>query len=177
MPLTDWHEDHLVPFSTVNVTTCAAYVVAGVATVRAGVLHVGGALIVLGLASAVYHATRSMWGDRLDYGGMLAVFGLLVLDATGAPLPLALGVSLALAGLPWLEFVWDRREQLVGLLAGLALGTLAATPTAFAVALLALAVGYAAWILDVEWRFPFPRWGHGVWHVATAAALWWIAVQ
>lgn len=166
IPRTPWHEDALTSFSTVNVTTCLAYVGAGGWIGWGwGDWYVGLSFVVLGVLSAVYHATRMEWANRWDYTGMVFVFGMLLTG--GLPRGWMVGLSLGLAAIPWV--VWTFREQLVALLIG-ALLAMVGWPI-WPVAAVLLGLGFVAWILDVDRNFPAPRWGHGVWHLLTAAGL------
>jgi dihydroceramidase len=148
----------------------------------------GIAVILIGYGSAFYHATLSFAGQFFDVFGMylLAVFILLYAWSRLRPLgdaavvALYLGINAALAGLLW-SFPAFRRYAfalLIVVALALELRVRATRPGAadsrwLATSVVVLALGFAAWVLDITRVACSPGsviQGHAVWHVAGAAA-------
>lgn len=133
------------------------------------------ALVVLGVGSALYHGTKQVWANNLDWFGMYACLLILLLHGY---FPHAPG---ALLGLTWMSGVFaatlafDQRTHFDLIMGGGML--LAAVPsllhpsrtlTLAALALFLLAYGCQR--LDQR-RKLVGVWGHAAWHVLTAGAM------
>ena len=164
-------------YQYVNIATCAAYVVAGweawnrVPGPEGLVFWLW--LGWLGVSSAIYHARPfSLYALRLDQAGMYGTFVALVIYAvTPHPLAWVFEVALGIAVGMWLAGL-DRVtvvsmtviEPVMVLLGGLTAVAVVLDGTRW-MGLTALGLFAVAW---VAWQRP---WGHGVWHVLTAAAI------
>ncbi|WP_412068698.1 hypothetical protein [Rubrivirga sp. IMCC43871] len=186
-----------VPQQPINTYTNAAYLAAGVfvaawlGTPAAWVFALAMGYLCVG--SMLFHAVSTHWGQMLDVTGIYAVFSATALYAV-AEWVLSWGVGGLAPDGPigaWLVALL----MLVG--AGLAVSLLAPRyrkdmeikigvllVVAYAATLLhnlavwpwvlasigLFAVAYACWAADKARRFPIVPWGHGVWHLLTAAA-------
>jgi len=148
----------------------------------------GIAVVLIGYGSAFYHATLSFAGQFADVFGMylLAVFIALYAWSRLRPLghvavvALYCGIDLALAVMLLSVPAFRRYAFGLLLLAGLALELRVRRMRAaradarwLAAAVLVMAVGFAAWILDISRVACSPGsllQGHALWHVAGAAA-------
>jgi hypothetical protein len=148
----------------------------------------GIAVLLIGYGSAFYHATLSFAGQFFDVFGMYLLAVFIVLYGwwrlrpltDGTVIALYAGINAALAALLlWLPGA--RRYAFGGLiLAGLGVEMCARRRRPFAMdarwlaaAVLVLAVGFAAWTLDITRLVCAPGsvlQGHALWHVAGAAA-------
>lgn len=180
-----------IPQQPVNTYSNLAYLAAGLIiqlTVDTGPAFVFAVTMTyLCIGSTLYHATSTGWAGVLDVSGIITVFpGIAVYaaaghfrlgDATWTPLAMflvggglvfvlakriheymraviatSLGLSYAMMlGYMWRTHDWRAQEYLWWSL-GL------------------FALGFLAWELDRRRKFRPRTWGHGVWHVATAAA-------
>jgi predicted membrane channel-forming protein YqfA (hemolysin III family) len=180
----------LVPQQPVNTYTNLAYAAAGsflifnLNTLPAYVLFL--TLLYLCAGSALYHATSTRWGGSLDVSGIYAVISALgayalftLVGLEDLPVAFIMFVFAALIGYLWrYKYKGDMRVKIGILLLvvyafviwnmlkkhiSLADGFLIASLVLFL-------LGFIAWNLD-KWRvFPLKRWGHGLWHLLTAAA-------
>lgn len=134
------------------------------------------AMTMLGVGSGVYHATKTLFGNSLDWVGMYTTMTLAGLHAWAprAPLPalafclvFSLWMGLVFSFKPGMRFDWHMA----------ALFLVAAVPSVLygdrRVALGAVAlfgVSYLAQRLDYE-RKGTGLWGHALWHVGAALAM------
>lgn len=181
-----WWEDRLAgrctfPIAPINTFTNLAYLVAGWAcwhwTRTAGGAVMAIALALLGLGSGAYHGFKTQFGSRLDTAGMYWAFGALFIyalapQAAGTPWVMAgLGTALAVryAFLPVRDSV-EYTLMAVFVFADFFATALNGHPQAAVLGIVLFALAFfGCWQLDKERRFPLPRWGHGLWHVLTAA--------
>lgn len=152
----------------------------------------------LAIGSALYHATSTRWAGMLDVTGIYTVFTAIAVYALVTLLlgdwPYTPMVMFIVAGLsatilsrvgrrrtPPAE--GRRRGDRMRTVIALSLGTsyvcvlarMAITrdwsDLSFLVgSLLVFGLAYLSWGLDRKRTFPITPWGHGVWHVLTAAA-------
>lgn len=195
-----WHEAKLarcsetllrVPQQPINTYSNLAYLAAGliiqfaVDTDAAFVFAV--TMTYLCIGSTLYHATSTGWAGVLDVTAILTVFPSIAIYAAAGHLhradhPLTPLVMFVAAGLI-AYFLSKRANQYMRAVIAVSLGTSYALllaymfrvddwrPLWFLLGSLALFVaGYVSWGLDKKEKFPITPWGHGVWHVATAAA-------
>jgi len=183
-----WWEDQLAnrcsfPIAPVNTFTNIAYMLAG-AYVMWNNKAWGAAvecvmLVLLGIGSGVYHGFKTHFAGACDDAGMFLVFGAMTVYAY-APAseytPFAMivgGGSLAI----W-RFLSEEPATYLHVLLGVFIGgaTMAGTlhghPLQALGGLALLALGYfGCWQPDQARHFPLPRWGHGLWHILTAAGI------
>lgn len=188
-----WAEDRVLqrrrfPIGPRNTVSNVAYLIAAAGLfywrpAGAASVVLGLALVLLGIGSALYHGLKRHWANSLDWSGMFAALGSsaafgVVPESRAAPAVMAI-FSAVLVGV----FVYKLRLK-VDALMGVFLVFAVLRPLAlgpgrwWAIAALAIFVlSYVAWWLDHragEQGRPAPivrLWGHGVWHVGTAAAL------
>ncbi|MFQ5605009.1 MAG: ceramidase domain-containing protein [bacterium] len=180
-----------LPQQPVNTYTNVAYVTGGLFlmftlnTLPTYVLSL--TLLYLCAGSALYHATSTRWAGSLDASAMYALFSaltayaafrflgltdalaafLMILVATLAGyflrykyrgnMSLKIGVFLVLT---YAFLIWNMLRSQQSLLNAYLIGSFAL-----------FAVAYLIWNLDKARSFPLRRWGHGLWHVLTAAAI------
>lgn len=183
-----WYEDALTnrctfPIGPRNTFSNLAYIIAGIAafvlrpTLASAMFGV--AMAFLGVGSALYHGYKTIWASRLDNAGMYAVFSSLVLYAI-APRHPFIGPTMALGsiicgrllayGANWkyllnpLMGVFVFLSVTANILNGGYLNGI------FGFALFGLA--YIIWWWDKSHTLKvLLKWGHAIWHVATAVAL------
>ncbi len=194
-----WHEEYLnqcehdlmsVPQQPVNTYTNLAYLAAGISAGMAVGTYVSwvfvATMIYLTIGSSLYHATSTRWAGMLDVTAIYAVFSALAayaaLDLFGAEIWLMTLLMFVIAGFAtyFLSSRYRRNMHMkIGIFLGLAYLLLiidmwvsddwSAWP--FLVASFALfALAMLMWVMDRAKTFPIKRWGHGVWHILTAAA-------
>lgn len=194
-----WHESYLrgcerglarIPQQPVNTYTNLAYLAAGayaffdLATPAAFAFLV--TMTYLCVGSALYHGTSTHWAGMLDVTGIYAVFSGLAVYALTALLGWnevwSVVAVLVLAGLASYVLSERFRKDMIlkiGMFLGATYALLAArmamsggwSQWPLPVASLALfALGFLVWNLDRRRIFPILGWGHGLWHVLTAAA-------
>ena len=146
--------------------------------------------IVVGLGSALMHATLTLWGQFLDVVGMYLVGSFLLVRALGRwrriPDAQVTLLYIALCGVlvTVLIMLPEVRRWLFGALLILAIlvELIFARPlrpgarlTYYLGSILATAVAFGIWILDQQGVVCAPRsllQGHAVWHALGAASLW-----
>ena len=180
-----------IPQQPVNTYTNVAYVFGGffllfrLNTLPSYILSL--TLLYLCVGSALYHATSTRWAGSLDVSAMYAVFsamttyvvcrffsfdnslvaflmfivavlcGYLLRYKYRGNMSLKIGIFLVLIYIFTIWSIVRNNRSLVSdyLIVSLAMFVLA----------------YLAWFLDRAKNFPLKRWGHGLWHVLTAAAI------
>lgn len=179
-----WWEDLLAsscafPIAPLNTWSNLAYGAAGIgaylAQPSAWGLAIGVLFGALGLASGWYHGAKTLTSSRADNAGIYALLTALMLHAAGfgAAWPAMLiggAVAVAFAFGPYWRVTL---EPVVGVLGLVTLATTAIRGSA-PLAAISFALVFAAlacWQADKARTFPWPKWGHAVWHVLTAAAL------
>jgi predicted membrane channel-forming protein YqfA (hemolysin III family) len=168
-----------IPVEPINAFTNPAYLAAGWVTFRviegAPSWIFLGAMTLLFLGSTLYHGTKAMWAARLDHAGMYAVFAALAYYAM-APQHTAIVYVMAVAAIAAavaFGFVFPgnlslRMALLLTLVSVRAF--LLGSPELAGLSLGLMAVAMGAWLVDSK-SLVLGRWGHGIWHVATAVAL------
>ncbi len=166
-----------LPIGPRNTVSNLAYLAAGVWVVTTQVVPVrwvlGAALLLLAMGSALYHATKRTWANNLDWAGMFATMSVLVVHGLFPRAPgLALG-ALSVSMVVTVIYAWDKHFDLMmgGLFLAAALPAMlhgALGPVLVSVGW--FLVGYLGWQCDKR-RVLLGKWGHAVWHVATAIAL------
>lgn len=194
-----WHEAYLnhcaagltkIPQQPVNTYTNLAYLAAGLfvaLTVDTPPAQVFAAtMIYLSIGSTLYHALSTRWAGMLDVTAIYATFSALAVYALfvllGIPDWITTGIMFVVAGLT--AFLLSKRySRNMHLIIGIFLGA------AYAFLLLhmartgrwsvwpylagsfsAFALAFLIWNMDRAGTFPLKRWGHGCWHILTAAA-------
>jgi len=126
------------------------------------------ALICLGIGSGLYHAIPSRGTAALDHFGIYAVFTMLILWGIGTPWFL-MGIIGFLAAYHFRFTIETNLNSTTTVVGGLSFWAVGWSPLAI-VALGLFALAFVAWILDRR-RILLWRYGHGIWHVLTAAAI------
>jgi hypothetical protein len=181
-----------VPQQPVNTYTNLAYVAAGVLV---GLLFDTGpaqvfmvSMTFLGLGSALYHGLSVRWAGHLDVLAIYWVFlGLLLYAAgrlAGTDPTLTSAGMFVFAGLFASFLRLFRKDWSMNLKIGLMLGPvlvlelvyvwLNGTPGGnlrIGIAFALFATAFLVWVLDRKRWFRPRRWGHGIWHLFTAAAI------
>jgi channel protein (hemolysin III family) len=194
-----WHEAELegcsqgllkIPQQPVNTYTNLAYLAAGLwmqLSLGTGPAFVFAlTMMYLCLGSTLYHATSTGWAGMLDVTGIYTVFSSTLIYALAALIgqggdPLVPAAMFVAAG--GTAFFLSKRRHSMQWVIALLLGStylllilrMAITHSwspliHVGVSVGLFAVGFTSWVLDQRRRFPLPRWGHGVWHLFTAAA-------
>lgn len=195
-----WHESYLngceegllqIPQQPVNTYTNLAYLAAGLyidlwldsAPSLVFVLT----MTYLCIGSSLYHATSTRWAGMLDVTAIYAVFSSTMVYALaalvgGAELAFVPALMFVVAGLAayMLSSRFRRRMEVV---IGVFLGcTYAAILIRMAImgtwtgwlwlviSFVLFALAFWFWTLDKAKAFPLKRWGHGFWHLLSAAA-------
>lgn len=138
------------------------------------------------IGSALYHATSTHWAGMLDVTAIYVVFSTLAAFAAavvlGLPDWLIPGLMFVAAGVVAYIFTprFRRRMNVVigGFLgAAYVLVVLRMWLTSnwmpwpyLALSLASFALAFIFWRMDLTRTFPLRRWGHGLWHLLTAAA-------
>ncbi len=183
-----WWEDTLAdrcnfPIAPVNTWTNGAYLVAG-AIVMWNTKNFAGAveaasLILLGIGSALYHGFKTRFTGVCDDIGMYLVFSTMTVYAfapTNRWTPIAM-VLVGVAFATWRVFSVEAdvyQHALLGTFTGgVAMAdALNGHPFKALVALGLMAFAYLiCWRMDRRRTFPLPHWGHGLWHLLTAAGI------
>lgn len=195
----NWYEANLhncqdgleaVPQQPVNTYTNLAYLAAGLFP---GVLLDTPASYVFAFAmtylcvgSTLYHGTSTRWGGMLDVTAIYVVFSALAVYAAaglfGLPEWLTPALMFVVAGA--IAYVLTPRfRRNMHLIIGIFLGSTyalvllqmglreqwAARPYLLT-SIVAFALAFLFWRMDLTRTFPVPRWGHGLWHILTAVA-------
>lgn len=196
----EWHEAKLaecrvtlraVPQQPINTWSNLAYLAAGLIiqfTVRTDPAFVFAVTMTyLCIGSTLYHATSTGWAGVLDVTAILTVFPSIAIYAAAghfraADHRLTPLVMFLAAGL--IAFLLSKRaNKYMRAVIAVSLGTSYLLLLGYIFrtnrwdliwylggSLALFVVGYVSWGLDKKERFPITPWGHGVWHVATAAA-------
>jgi predicted membrane channel-forming protein YqfA (hemolysin III family) len=180
-----------IPQQPVNTYSNLAYLAAGL--VIQFMVDTGPAFVFavtmtyLCIGSTLYHATSTGWAGVLDVSGIITVFPAITVyavagyfrvgDSSWTPLAMFLvggglvfllakrihkymraviGISLGLSYAIMLSSMWRNNDWRYQEFLWWSLGLFIA--------------GFVSWELDRHRKFRPRRWGHGVWHVATAAA-------
>lgn len=180
-----WAEDRILdrsgpPYGPVNTWSNAAYAIVGVYVAwryqddASAALAV--ALWVLATGSALYHAYKTVWANRMDWVGMYGVFGAIAAHGWLAAWPWASWVMLAAGA--GVVAVYRAQHWVSADLAMVALGIVGSIPVVWsgdrrllAISWGLFALAYGVWHLDkARVRF-IGRWGHAIWHVVAAIAI------
>lgn len=144
------------------------------------------AMTYLCIGSTLYHATSTRWGGMLDVTAIYVVFSALAVYAAailiGAPDWLTPAIMFAASG-AIAFYLSPRYHRNMRLIIGIFLGGAYVlvllqmwirgqwTPWPYLLAsVAAFAFAFLFWNMDRARTFPLPRWGHGLWHILTAAA-------
>lgn len=168
-----------IPVEPLNSYSNLAYFAAGWVTLRivgdAPSIVLGATLIFLSIGSTMYHGVKSMWGFRLDHAGMYAVFAALALYAI-APNHHAISYVMAggalVAAVGFAFFMPGELSIRMGLLLAVVSvrAFLLGRPVIAGVSLGVFALAEVCWQLDKRTTV-LGRFGHAIWHLATAAAI------
>ena len=195
-----WHEAVLadcattlvrVPQQPVNTYSNLAYLAAGLliqftlGTDTAFVFAV--TMTYLCIGSALYHATSTRWAGVLDITAIFAVFPSIAVYAAAGLFGVGnheltpLAMFLVAGGLVYA--LSRRAARYMRAVIAVSLGTAYLLLLAYMVrtgdwralpyllsSLGLFVLAFWSWGLDKKQKFPLKAWGHGVWHVATAAA-------
>jgi hypothetical protein len=162
---------HRWPLQPVNTVSNLAYAVAGIVTALVMGTAVSwvfaGAMTLLCIGSSAYHSWPSTKTAALDHAGMYATFLALVF---GSLLNVWWVVALIAVGGAWVyRYAFTVNLNLMmGTFLAVILATKQNTMALIALGVFLLAMG--AWQMDRR-RWVLGRWGHGLWHVLTAAAI------
>ena len=170
-----------VPIEPRNTWSNLAYLAVALAYLLRGpwleMIPLAGGLVMLGVGSALYHATKQVWAQRLDNSGMYAVFAVLMIGGIIPEVP-EVAVPLSAVGAALLAWRWAHKvtvplDDMMGFMLGLAaLRPLVVHHSWLAVSSLAVfAVAYVAWQLDKRRSTLVGVWGHAAWHALTALAI------
>ena len=178
-----WWEDLLsrrcaFPIAPLNTWSNLAYLAVGVAAYSLRPtpwgLAIGALFGALALASGWYHGVKTLVSSRADNAGIYALLTALWLHAGGNQVLPSVLIATVVAGVLAFGPYWKKTLEPVVVVLGAVTpavtavrGSLALTAISFAL----VAAAFAAWQMDRQRTFPWPRWGHAVWHVLTAAAL------
>jgi channel protein (hemolysin III family) len=194
-----WHEAFLcgcedglasLPQQPVNTYTNLAYLAAGVfpgVLLDTPAIYVFSfSMIYLFIGSSLYHAMSTSWGGMLDVTAIYVVYSALAVYASavlfGSPdwmIPLTMFVVAGLAAYVLSPRYHRNMHLKIAILLG---GTyvLLLLRMAFSgnwgswpylvASIITFALGFLFWMMDKRRTFPLPRWGHGLWHILTAAA-------
>lgn len=168
-----------LPVEPVNSYSNLAYLAAGWVTFRligswpAAVF--GAAMAYLCVGSALYHGVKTMWAVKLDHSAMYGVFATLAFYAMAPEHPqIVWPVLIGGVASAWLlrfEFPGNINVRMGLLLSLMLVGALLRGHTWLGVWSIGLfAVAFAIWNMDKK-KILWGRFGHGIWHVLTAAAI------
>lgn len=168
-----------IPVEPVNTYSNLAYVVAGWVAYRilgggTGIVFFC-AMAILCVGSALYHGVKTRWSARWDHGGMYAVIGGLGFYVVAAGHPQEMWfvlVGSAASGVV-LAFILDGHllARMGLLMALVSVGVLTRGHETYGwYSLGCFALAMTVWIVDKKTGV-LGRFGHGLWHLFTAAAL------
>ncbi|MEN8144223.1 MAG: hypothetical protein ABFS14_04665 [Gemmatimonadota bacterium] len=173
----NWNKN--LPVEPINTYSNLAYLAAGwlafreVGTLPAGLFALVMAYLCIG--SALYHGVKTVWAAALDHSGMYAVFAALAFYAM-APLhkwiivPMLIG-SVAAAYFLRYEFQGNVSVRMGIFLSLVLVGAVFRGDTWLGIGSIVLfLVAYGIWHMGKR-RIFWGRWGHGLWHLLTAAAI------
>jgi len=180
-----------IPQQPINTYSNIAYAAAGFALIfmvdTLPAYTIGLACIYLCVSSSLFHAISTSWAERLDVSAVYGLFSAIavyaVLAIIGFEGSLVALLMVSAAGLSGYLLCYQFQGKLyfeitICLLItyGFAFwGSLESNRPEIAVfviiSVLLFAFAFLAWILDRLRKFPFPRWGHGLWHLMTAGAI------
>ncbi len=195
-----WHESEFhaceqglkyIPQQPVNTYSNLAYAAAGAITI----FHLGTAqalvfcllMSFLCVGSSLYHATSTRWAGKLDVAGIYGVFtclgllGILRFTEIAGWLQATMAFGSAILAGWLLRFKYNGNMQVkiaimlsvIYLFAFLGAGLSGQwNPSGWFLvgSLLCFGLAFLIWNLDKARKFPLPRWGHGFWHILTAAS-------
>lgn len=181
----------MVPQQPINTYSNLAYVAGGaflifyLNTLPAYIFSL--ALLYLSVGSSLYHATSTRWAGSLDVSGIYAVFSALTVYAASthtkfndSVVAIAMFVVAFVAGFLLRYKFRGSMAIKVGIFLVITYAILivnilrANLPLAngYLISSLALfVVAFLVWTLDKKRLFPLNRWGHGLWHIFTGAAI------
>jgi hypothetical protein len=174
----NWNGKRL-PVEPINSYTNVAYLAAGWTTFRLldspPSLVFAIAMAYLCIGSALYHGVKTIWAAALDHSGMYAVFSALAIYAMAPDhrlilIPMIIGT---VGAAYFLRYVFHGNVSVrMGLLLSLTLvGALLRGNSQLGLLSIGLFAGaMAVWQMDKH-RLLWKHWGHGIWHVLTAAAM------
>ena len=184
----DWWEGEIrgcetwskhLPVEPINTYSNLAYLAAGWITFRmidtwpAVLFAVVMAYLCIG--SALYHGVKTIWAAALDHSGMYAVFAALAFYAM-APLdpwiivPMLIGSAAAAYFLRY-EFQGNVAVRMGIFLSLVLVGAIFRGDAWLGVVgIVVFAVAFGIWTMGKQ-RVFWGRWGHGLWHLLTAAAI------
>lgn len=183
-----WWEDVLAdrcsfPIAPVNTWTNAAYLLAGAFVMWqtrswAGAVEAG-SLAVLGIGSALYHGLKTRLAGVCDDVGMYLVFSTMTVYCIAPHNPWTPAAMIIVGGaLAAWRFVSEEADRYQHALLGTFTGAVAMAdalngePVKALGAMALLLIAYlVCWQMDKRRTFPLPHWGHGLWHILTAAAI------
>jgi len=181
-----WREDtalqrHAWPIGPRNTWSNIGYLVAGWAAVpathadpRAWIF--AGAMTLLAAGSFAYHGWKTLLANALDWAGMYAVLWIVVLTALGVrpSTPGILGLIGGSCGAAVFG-LWRRARFDLAMAIGFGIGCAVAVTHGYgvegAVAAAVFIVSYLCWTDDKASDPIFGLWGHALWHLGCAFAL------
>lgn len=173
-----WSHRCRFPIAWRNTWSNAAYLVAGLWLLLTQSVPARwpmlAALLVLAVGSALYHGTKEIWANNLDWLGMGATMTVLVIQGL---FPRADGLVLGAFSIGAVAALLISKHMHFDVLMGVLFLAAAIPPvvrgelglTLVSVGL--FAVGYLFWQADKHRSWIVGLWGHAGWHVLTAAAM------
>lgn len=130
------------------------------------------AMVLLMTGSALYHATKTLPANRMDWLGMMAVLGVLVAHGLAPHASIVGGLMLAAGGLAGYLYMSQKKLYFDDVVAGLFV--VASIGPAWrgqwellGWSWLVFALAYGAWQLDKRGSKWVGLWGHAMWHCGT----------
>lgn len=131
-----------------------------------------GAMIALGIGSGLYHGTKKVWANNLDWFGMYLTMTVLVIHGLFPNAPgLAFGaacIAIVMASIWSFDKHFDAHMGILLIAAALPPALHGQLPLV-ALSFTLFGLGYVAWQFDKA-RKVVGLWGHALWHVLTAGA-------